>query len=89
MEHNVLGVSAQRRWQPAEDHRIVASERPQGSFSRQLLPRRRPRRRRVRASYHDGVLTVTVPVSEHAKPRRVEISANGHQQAIEAGSTAS
>jgi len=89
VEKNVLGVSAQRRWQPAEDDRIVASERPQGSFSRQLFLGDGLDADRVSASYHDGVLTVTVPVSEKAKPRRVEISANGKHEAIEAGSTAS
>jgi HSP20 family protein len=89
VEHNVLSVSAQRRWQPAEDDRIVASERPQGSFSRQLFLGVGLDADRVSAGYHDGVLTVTVPVSERAKPRRVEIAANGHRQAIEAGSTAS
>ena len=89
VEKNVLSVSAQRRWQPAEDDRIVASERPHGSFSRQLFLGEGLDADRVSASYHDGVLTVTVPVSEKAKPRRVEISANGKQQAIEAGSTTS
>ena len=87
VEHNVLSVSAQRGWQPAEGDRIVASERPQGSFSRQLFLGDGLDADRVAASYHDGVLTVTVPVSERARPRRVEISANGHRQAIEAGST--
>jgi HSP20 family protein len=89
VERNVLGVSAQRRWQPAEDDRIVASERPQGSFTRQLFLGDGLDADRVAASYHDGVLTVTVPVSEKAKPRRVEISANGKHEAIEAGSTTS
>ena len=89
VEKNVLSVSAQRRWQPAEDDRIVASERPHGSFSRQLFLGEGLDADRVSARYTDGVLTVTVPVSEKAKPRRVEISGNGHQQAIEAGSTTS
>ena len=89
VEKNVLSVSAQRRWQPAEDDRIVASERPHGSFSRQLFLGEGLDADRVSASYTDGVLTVTVPVSEKAKPRRVAISANGHQEAIGAGSTAS
>ena len=37
VEKNVLTVSAQRSWQPTEGDQVVASERPQGSFSRQLF----------------------------------------------------
>ncbi len=37
VEKNVLTVSAQRQWQPGEGNQVLASERPQGSFSRQLF----------------------------------------------------
>ena len=89
VERNVLSVSAQRRWEPTEGDRIVASERPHGSFSRQLFLGEGLDADGVSARYTDGVLTVAVPVSEKAKPRRVAISANGHHEAIGAGSTAS
>jgi HSP20 family molecular chaperone IbpA len=35
-----------------------------------------------------GVLTVRLPVADHAKPRKVTITTGGGQQAIEAGSQA-
>jgi len=41
---------------------------------------------RVEASYDHGVLTVTVPVAEAAKPRKVEIAAGTGQKAIRATS---
>ncbi|MGH3667337.1 MAG: Hsp20/alpha crystallin family protein, partial [Acidimicrobiia bacterium] len=37
VEKNVLSVSAERRWEATEDVQIVASERPQGTFNRQLF----------------------------------------------------
>ena len=38
---------------------------------------------RISATYANGVLTVTLPVAERAKPRRVEISVEDGSQAVE------
>ena len=39
----------------------------------------------IQASYDSGVLTLKIPVAEHAKPRKIEISsARGGQRAISA-----
>ncbi len=89
VEKNVLTVSAERRWQPAEGDQVLASERPQGSFTRQLFLGEGLDAERIEASYDNGVLTVTVPVAEQAKPRKVQItSGDGKAGAIEAESTA-
>ena len=89
VEKNVLTVSAQRQWQPSEDQQVVVTERPQGSFSRQLFLGESLDSEHVEASYEAGVLTVTIPVAEQAKPRKVEISTGGGQtKAIDAESAA-
>ena len=63
----------------------MASERPQGTFRRQLFLGDGLDPERVEASYDNGVLTVTIPVAEQAKPRKIEVSSGGDQaQAIEA-----
>jgi HSP20 family protein len=77
VERDVLTVSAERQWQPADDQQIVASERPHGSFSRQLFLGEGLDADAVEASYQHGVLTVTIPVAEQAKPRKVRISSGG------------
>ena len=47
-------------------------------------------REHIAATYEDGVLTITIPVSEQAKPRKVEIThAASVAQPIEAASSAS
>jgi len=84
-EQNVLTVSAERAWQPAEDAQVIAWERPQGKVSRQLFLGETLDTDHVAASYEHGVLTLRIPVSEQAKPRRIEISGHGERQAIEAG----
>ncbi|HEU4915384.1 MAG TPA: Hsp20/alpha crystallin family protein [Acidimicrobiia bacterium] len=89
VEKNVLSVSAERRWEPAEDLQIVASERPQGNFNRQLFLGEGLDSDQVEASYENGVLSVTIPVAEQAKPRKVEISSGAGARTIEATATES
>ncbi len=89
MEKNVLSVSAERRWEPVDGDQVLVSERPQGSFSRQLFLGEGLDPERVAAHYDNGVLTVTVPVAEQAKPRKVEISSGGGKaKAIDTGPSA-
>jgi HSP20 family protein len=84
VEKNVLTVSAERTWQAGENYQVVASERPQGKFSRQLFLGEGLDYDHIAASYDHGVLTVTIPVAEAAKPRKVEIQAGSGQKAITA-----
>ena len=74
VEKNVLSISAERRWERTEGLEVVVAERPQGGFSRQLFLGEGLDAEHIQASYDNGVLTVTVPVAEQAKPRKVEIS---------------
>jgi HSP20 family protein len=84
VEKNVLTVSAERRWEPAEGDQVLVSERPRGRFSRQLFLGKGLDVERIEASYDHGVLSVSIPVAEQVKPRRVEISArNGKARALE------
>lgn len=77
VEKNVLTVRAERGPSWDADAELVVAERPQGSFSRQLFLSETLDSDRVEASYDAGVLTVTIPVAEAAKPRRVNIGSQG------------
>ena len=82
VERNVLTVRAERvarngDWEP------LASERPRGAFSRQLVLGDNLDLERIDASYHDGVLRLLIPVAEKAKPRKIEIGGTD-RSAIEA-----
>lgn len=85
IERNVVTVRASR---PELDssREMIAAERPRGVFSRQLFLGEGLDTDNVRAEYADGVLRLTIPVAEKAKPRKIEIAhSNGHQrQAINA-----
>ena len=77
VEKNMLTVRAERHWEPKESQDVLISERAQGSFSRQLFLGDSLDADRVQASYNQGVLTLTIPVAEQAKPRKVEVLAGG------------
>ncbi|MBW3576041.1 MAG: Hsp20/alpha crystallin family protein [Actinobacteria bacterium] len=88
VEKNVLSVRAERSWQREEGDEVLVSERPQGSFTRQLFLGEGLDAEHIEASYDNGVLSVVVPVAEQAKPRKVAISSDGGRgEAIEASST--
>ncbi len=87
VERNVLTVHAERRRQEAEGVELLIGERPQGTFSRQLFLGDTLDTDRIEAEYRDGVLTLRLPVTEKAKPRRVPIqAAEGRATAIDASS---
>jgi HSP20 family protein len=85
VERNVLTVRAERNWQPAEGAEVLAQERPQGAVTRQVMLGDALDPDRLEATYDAGVLTVTIPVAEQAKPRKVEIHV-GSPQPLEVGS---
>ncbi|ORV63438.1 Hsp20/alpha crystallin family protein [Mycobacterium fragae] len=83
VERNVLTVRAERP-ELDQNREMVSAERPRGVFSRQLFLGENLDTEKIEAAYHDGVLRLTIPVAEKAKPRRIEISHDGHQTAINA-----
>ena len=82
-ENNMLTVSAERRFEFGEDDQVVIRERPQGQFTRQLLLADSLDVDQIEANYENGVLTLSIPVAEQAKPRRIAVGGSGGQQTIE------
>ena len=76
VEKNVLAVRAERGSAQAEEDEVVVTERPQGIFSRQVFLGEGLDSDRIEARYDSGVLTLTIPVAEQVKPRRVEIASS-------------
>ncbi len=86
VENQVLTISVERRFEQREGDEIIVSERPQGRFSRQLRLGSTIDTDRIAAGYDDGVLTITLPVSERARPRQVPVGRGGPAQIEEGGS---
>jgi HSP20 family protein len=86
VERNVLTVRAERVARNG-DWEMLASERPRGVFSRQLVLGDNLDLDRIQAHYDGGVLQLSIPVAERAKPRKIDVSTSSQaneRTAIEA-----
>jgi len=83
VEQHVLTIKAERHFDVREGDEILVSERPQGSFTRQLMLAESLESDKLEANYDRGVLAIAIPVAEHAKPRRVPITSSGASSIIE------
>jgi HSP20 family protein len=83
VERNVLTVRAERLPRNG-DWEMLASERPRGMFSRQLVLGDNLDLERIEASYTSGVLRLSIPVAEKAKPRKIQVTAPSDHAAIQA-----
>ncbi|MET0628517.1 MAG: Hsp20/alpha crystallin family protein [Acidimicrobiia bacterium] len=83
VERDVLTVRAERSWVPADGDEVLANERPQGAVTRQVILGESLDTEHLDARYDAGVLTVTIPMAEQAKARKVEIQTGAAPDAIE------
>jgi HSP20 family protein len=75
VDHGVLSVSAKRQEEHAETDRFFVRERLMGTVTRRVRLSDNLDPDGIEAAYANGVLEVTIPVAEQAKPRKVEIRA--------------
>jgi HSP20 family protein len=81
VEDNVLTINAKREAPSNTDGvEAVIAERPFGSFSRQVFLGTNLDTENIRAEYEAGVLTLSIPVAEQARARRIEVTARSDQQ---------
>jgi HSP20 family protein len=81
VENNVLTLKAERSERTEDGVQWIASERFAGTYLRQISLGEGIDTDRITATYANGVLTVTLPVAEKAKPRKVEITVDDRQPA--------
>ncbi|MFF0452352.1 Hsp20/alpha crystallin family protein [Nocardia africana] len=86
VDNGTLTLKAQRSL-PGDEHvQWIASERFAGTYMRQLSLGEDIDTDHISATYNDGVLSVTLPIAEKAKPRRIEVSGSDQSpKTIEAG----
>lgn len=84
LDGSQLSIRAQRTADTREGVRWLARERGAGSFLRQFTLGDGVDVDKISASYENGVLSVIIPVSERAKPRKIAVGSTEQQQAINA-----
>lgn len=88
VEDRTLTIRAERNALDEQDLQWLSHERPSGTFARQLTLGYGVALDRIQADYADGVLTLTIPVAEEARPRRISVSHGSAQRSIESSATA-
>lgn len=86
VEDRTMTVRAIRHTEAQEGVQWLTHERPSGTFARQLTLGYGVALDKIEAQYSDGVLTLTIPVAEEAKPRKISVAHSGSDRAI-AGQT--
>jgi HSP20 family protein len=75
VDRKVLTVRAERKRPATEGLRLLVAERPMGTITRQVFLADSLDTDRLEARYDNGVLTLSIPVIEKAKPRKIEVAA--------------
>lgn len=82
LENGVLSISGEKKQEfqeGKEEADYYLFERRYGRFERSFTLPRTVNADHIKARFEDGVLTIRLPKAENAKPRRVQIEANGKQ----------
>src|SRR5437762_6305538 len=75
VENNVLTIRGERRFEPkVEQENFHRVERSYGTFSRSFTLATAVDSEKIQATYKNGVLSITLPKAEQAKPKRIQIA---------------
>jgi HSP20 family protein len=74
VDGQLLTIRAERTAGARNNVKWLAQERPHGSYLRQFSVGEGIDSERISAHYDNGVLSLLIPVSERAKPRKIEVS---------------
>lgn len=83
VDNGTLTIRAERTWATTqEDVEWITSERFTGAYLRQLALGEGIDADRITATYDNGVLTVTLPVAERARPRKIAVGGGSGAKTI-------
>ncbi|MFL6542853.1 MAG: Hsp20/alpha crystallin family protein [Chthoniobacterales bacterium] len=74
LHDGMLTISGERKGESAQDDKAERSERFIGKFRRSITLPTRIDANKVSANYKDGILTVTLPKAEEAKPKQIQVN---------------
>ena len=85
VENNILTIRGERKFEKkAEEKNYLRVERAYGSFSRSFSLANTVNSEAIKADYKDGVLTLSIPKREEAKPKQIKVNVGGQAAAAAA-----
>ena len=77
VENNILTIRGERKFEnKVNEENYLRIERSYGSFSRSFSLANSVKSEAIKAEYHDGVLTLSLPKREEAKPKQIKVNVN-------------
>jgi len=73
LRDGMLTISGERKSQTSNGEKAERTERYVGKFRRSITLPTRVNASKISATYRDGILTVTLPKAEEAKPKQIEV----------------
>ena len=75
VENNILTIRGERKFEKKVDEQnYLRVERSYGSFARSFALANTVNSEAIKAEYKDGVLTLTIPKREEAKPKQIKVN---------------
>jgi HSP20 family protein len=86
VENNILTIRGERKFEKkVNEDNYLRIERAYGSFSRSFALANSVKSESIKADYHNGVLTLSLPKREEAKPKQIKVNVGTHVMAAAAG----
>ena len=90
VENNILTIRGERKFETqghekVNENNYLRIERAYGSFSRSFSLANSVNSEAIKADYHNGVLTLSLPKREEAKPKQIKVNVGTHVMAAAAG----
>jgi HSP20 family protein len=86
VENNILTIRGERKFESkVNEDNYLRVERTYGSFSRSFQLANSVKSDAIKADYQNGVLTLTIPKREEAKPKQIKVSVGTPTMAAAAG----
>ena len=86
VENNILTIRGERKFESkVNEENYLRVERAYGSFSRSFSLANSVKSDAIKADYHNGVLTLSIPKREEAKPKQIKVNVGTPAMAAAAG----
>jgi HSP20 family protein len=85
VENNILTIRGERKFEKKVDEKnYLRVERAYGSFARSFSLANTVNTEAIKADYKDGVLTLSIPKREEAKPKQIKVNVGAQAAAAAA-----
>jgi HSP20 family protein len=85
VENNILTIRGERKFEKkVDENNYLRVERAYGSFARSFTLANTVNAEAIKADYQNGVLTLSIPKREEAKPKQIKVNVGTHAVAAAA-----